>query len=868
VDAVSTAVIGWLASQALTSGHDGLIRVLRGDPQQNALRKIIRASVGEAAAEAVGTDDRHLVEDALLREGPDSYLPEARDVPSLPGLVSRVVGLRLAVLAEQGYHVDPGRFSAALAGRIAAGIQADALHDGTLRPLAEWLRHREAMGQLGEVSRGLRQLLPESVVAAVHTLPADNVAFTGRAFELNRIPEVLAAATASAGAARIVTIDGMAGVGKTAFAVHAAHKIALGFPDGQFFIRLHGHTPQQQPTEPGAALAALLGNLGISARQIPPVTDDRAGLWRDRIAGKRVLLILDDATGSDQVRPLLPGSAGSLVLVTSRRRLTALPEALAITLDTLAPRDAARLLVRLAGKDGLAPSAAGVSRVVRLCGYLPLAISLTAGHLKHHPAWTITDLAEHLDSATSRLAAIQGENKSVAAALELSYQQLTTDQQGLFRRLGLLPGPDIDAYAAAALGDVDLATARALLDDLYVAHLADEPARGRYRMHDLIREHAVALASVDRGTERAAALSRLLDYYAHSAGLADTHLARRSHTRTIATPSPAYVPDLSTAARAVAWMRAERANLHAAATYAARHGDPLHATAIAIFTHGFLRTDGHWDQALELHGTALSAARSADDRLGEAETLNNLGVIQRLTQDYPAARASLALALELYHDLDNRLGEANALNYLGVVQRLTKDYTPAAKSFTQALDIFSDLGDLLGQANSLNYLGALQQATGELPDAAASQQRALSLYRRLGDRLGEANALLDLGVVQQFTDDYTAAAASLDEALRLYQGSGNRLGQANALKYLGSVQKLRGNYPSAIASLNQALALYRNLGSWRGEADTLVYLKSAHELNGDQQAAADTLLLARELRRKRAISPGAGAARVASTTSS
>jgi tetratricopeptide (TPR) repeat protein len=837
VDPVSASVIGWLTGQALTAGQAKLVRLLRGDRQQNALRKIIQASIGPAVTEVVSTADRDLIEEALLREGPDSVMPETGDVASLRGLVSRVVSLRLAVLTEQGYHVDADRLSAVLAGRIAVGIQADAAHNGTLGPVADWLRHQETIGELRGVNQRFEKVLSqptqasvyvhnptESAVAAVHTLPADNISFTGRSAELSRIP----AAAAPGGAAGIVTIDGMAGVGKTSFAVHVAHQIAAGFPDGQFFIRLHGHTPGQPPTEPAAALAALLGNLGISAQQIPPGIEERAGLWRDRMAGKRVLLVLDDATGSDQIRPLLPGTAGTLVLITSRRRLTALPEALAITLGILEPAEAARLLVLLAGRDGLEASDTSVSAVVRLCGYLPLAISLTAGNLKHHPAWTVTDLVDDLDSAKNRIVAIRAEDVSVAAAFDLSYRELSDSQKRLFRRLGLVPGPDIDAFAAAALDDQELVTASRLLDDLYVAHLVDEPARGRYRMHDLIREHAVALADTDDRTERAAAMNRLLDYYAHTARTADRHLARRSHTSvpvTITMP-PAYSPDLSTPSRAASWMQAERANLHAAARHAAHQDKPGHATAIAVSMHGFLRTYGYWDQAFELHNTAISAARRDVDRLGEAESLNNLGVIQRLTQDYPGAGASLTRAMELYHELDNPLGEANALNYLGVIQRLTKAYAQAKESFTRALGIYSDLDDLIGQANALNYLGVLQQATGEFPDAAVSQQRALSLYHLLDDKLGEANALLGLGVVQQSMSEYLPAAGSLRQALSLYQEIDSRLGQANALKYLGHVQQLSGDYPAASISLRQAFSLYQELGNHRGQADALKYLKS------------------------------------------
>lgn len=821
MDEISVAVISWLTSQLMAGGQAKLARLLGGDKQKNALRKIVREAVHDAVAETVDPADREHVEDALLREG-------------------------LTVLA------DFAPLSAALERRISAGIQADAARNGPLGPVAEWLRHTETIRELRAIADTLRQPAPESAIAVVHTLPADNLSFTGRAAELSRI-EAAAVSVAGSG---IVAIDGMAGVGKTAFAVHAAHRIADRFPDGQIFIRMHGHTPGQQPTEPAAALSAALGSLGISGQQIPPGPGERAALWRDLVAGKRVLLVLDDATGTDQVLPLLPGTGGTLVLITSRRRLTLLPEALAITLDVLGAGEAASLLARLAGRDDPSASATGVSAlgvsdVARLCGYLPLAISLTAGHLKHHPAWTMADLVDDLESATSRVTAIRAENASVAAAFDLSYRELADSQRLMFRRLGVLPGPEIDAYAAAVLADVGLAAARALLDDLYVAHLLDEPTRGRYRPHDLIREHAVDLARSD-DAESAAAAGRLLDYYLHCTQTADKHLARRSHTSVPVahTTVPAHRPDLSTPERAVAWMEAERANLHAAVRYAASQGKPAYATALAVSMHGFLRTHGYWDQALELHRVALAAARSTGDRLSEAETLNNLGVIQRLIGDYTAAGASLAQALELYRGLGSRLGEANALNYLGVIQRLTADLAQAAESFSGALGIYAQLGDLIGQANALYYLGVLQHATGELRDAAASQRRALRLYRQRDDRLGEADALLDLGVVQRSMTEYPAASRSLKRAFCLYQEIGSRLGQANALKYLGSVHTLSGDYPAATASLNDALELYQQLGSWRGQTDTLGYLSTAQEAGGDHSAAAESLARARELEEK------------------
>jgi hypothetical protein len=254
----------------------------------------------------------------------------------------------------------------------------------------------------------------------------------------------------------------MAGIGKTTFVVHAAHRLAASFPDRQFFLSLPAHTPGQRLVGPADALASLLLTAGVAEQHIPPGLDARAGRWRDYVAGKKILLVLDDAAGHEQVRPLLPGTAGSLVLVTSRRRLAALEDAAVISLGILSPDEASTLLARLAGRADLSSGSGPAEQITLLCGYLPLAIGMLARQLRHHPARTGADLATDLAATLDRLAVMRAENLSVAAAFDLSYADLTAAEQRLFRRLGVAPGPDIDAYAAAALDDTSLEVARGL----------------------------------------------------------------------------------------------------------------------------------------------------------------------------------------------------------------------------------------------------------------------------------------------------------------------------------------------------------------------------------------------------------------------
>src|SRR5262245_26798334 len=272
--------------------------------------------------------------------------------------------------------------------------------------------------------------------AASRGLPRDVASFTGRQADLDRLAETLDRLAAGGGVVGICAIGGMAGVGKTTFAVHAAHRLAERFPDGQFFLPLHAHTRGQRPVDPADALASLLLTAGVSAAAIPPGLEARAARWRDHVAGKKILLLLDDAAGHEQVRPLLPGTGGSLVLVTSRRRLAALGDATVISLDTLAPREAGALLARLAGRPRLQPGEVAVGEITRRCGYLPLAIGLIASQLRHHPAQTPDSVAASLAAATGRMELMRAENVTVAAAFDLSYQDLDPGQQPQFRRLG------------------------------------------------------------------------------------------------------------------------------------------------------------------------------------------------------------------------------------------------------------------------------------------------------------------------------------------------------------------------------------------------------------------------------------------------
>ncbi|MEU4352186.1 tetratricopeptide repeat protein [Streptomyces sp. NPDC023838] len=711
---------------------------------------------------------------------------------------------------------------------------------------------------------------PDVDPAAVPTsLPRDVTAFTGREREVEALVSAVRAGSAG-GVVGIHAVDGMPGVGKTAFAVHVAHRLAPDFPDGSLFLSLHAHTHGTPPVDLGTALTSLLLALGTDPQRIPADLSARAGLWRGKLAGGRYLVLLDDARGSDQVEPLLPGAPGSLVLVTSRRRLVALEDAVPVTLDVLPEDRAVRLLVAKAGRADLTVEDPGCAELARLCGHLPLALHLTAARLRHHRAWSAEDVIADLAAASGRLAALSSENVSVRAAFELSYRALSPDQQLLFCRLGRQPGLDFDAYAVAALHGTDLPTARRLLEELEDHHLVEEPSRGRYRMHDLVRDYARALTDADadadavhqadheadheadhdarRCSDGVRAVARQLDYYLHAALGASRSFARfDTPALTPSAPAPRALPPVADEGRALAWMRAEHANLSAAVAHAARHGHGEHAVQLPAAMAEFMRTHGYWGDALALHRTALGAALLTGDALGRAVALRNTAVIEALQAEYARSEANLLAALDIFRGLRDPGREAIALHGLSSVLRRTGRYEEAQSSLLHCLRLFGQTRDARGQAQVLIELGHVQQLTGRFAEAADSMGRALELHRALDNRLGQANALTALGDVRKSTGAYGEAVSCHRRALVLFRDLGNDLGEANVLSDLGDVLRLTGAYEEALESVGQALRLYQSLGARLGAANALAHrgrikqrLGRPTEGEKDLQEALDT----------------------------
>lgn len=642
----------------------------------------------------------------------------------------------------------------------------------------------------------------------------------------------------------VSAIDGMGGVGKSALAVRAAHRLRAQFPDGQLFVDLHGHTPGRPPLTAADALGWLLRSLDVPPQQIPQDLGECAAFYRDRLADTRTLIVLDNAATTAQVRPLLPGTPGCLVLITSRSRLTGLDDAHLLALDVLSGPEAVMLLHEAAGPGRIPADHPAIAELVALCGNLPLAIRITAARLRHHRALRLEDLVAQLGDEHHRLDHLADEDRSLAAVFATSVADLPWAERQLFVLLGQVPGADFDAYAAANLIGGDHRTAERLLESLLQHSLLTQRTPGRYRFHDLVGLYARALSDQQSGRaddreaalERPAALERLGDYYRHTAEQADRHLARR--TRGGGAPAtgtePAVAPRLPDRDAALRWMRAERDNLIAQAA------DARHPRAIAITAAlaAVLLMDGPWTRAAALHQAAATAAHELGDLAGKAGALCDLGRIRHATGDYRASGDFYDRALAIYQDLGDRAGEAVGLHELGRIRLLTGDLLAAGDLHERALAIFQDLGDRLGEARTLCDLGRVRHSLGDSPAAVQLTVRVLTIYQELGDRRGEAGALHDLAYILDETGDFTGAADPYQRSLAIYQDLGSGQGRANALRGLGRVRHATGDLLAAAELHEQALAICQEIGSRQGEADSLRCLGRVRHATGEVTAAA------------------------------
>jgi tetratricopeptide (TPR) repeat protein len=674
---------------------------------------------------------------------------------------------------------------------------------------------------------------------AVSTLPRGVPSFTGRDHDVRELVARIVAADQQ-DASAIHVVNGMPGVGKTAFAVHVAQQVADRFPDGHLFLELRGHTPGQQPVTPAEALGSLLLAIGVAARHVPAELDDRARMWRGRLAGRKMLLVLDDVVDHEQVRPLLPGTPGCQVVLTSRRRLPGLEDAQPLPLTVLSPEQAVEMFVRLTHRAAGDQDRNRIAELVRLCGHLPLAIALTAGRLRSHPTWDVRYLTDQMVSAQNRLAEMRADDRCVSTAFELSYRDLPADVRLLFRRLSLHPGVDFDLYAATAINDGDLDTTRRLIETLYLNHLIEEPAPGRFRLHDLIQHYAETLRGEHPDEDGDAVVERVLDYYLHVA----TAAARRlPHPGTALPPPgsrPAHLPALASERDAHQWFDRERVNLSGCVDYARGHDRTRHTVRLAAALHPYLAPRGHWDDALAIHSVAVLAAERGQDVPGLAMSLLNLGAVQLLADDYSSAMVNVSRAQRLFIRLGDRQGEASAVAQIGAVQYAMGEYPAATRNLTRALALCAEVGDRFGEANVHYRLGTVQFLTEDYASASSSLVRAYTSFRRLGGRQGEADALSYLGLVQGMAGDYPPALRSLAQALSSFEEIGDRRGEANALCRMATLLRVLGEYPLSLDTELRAHELFVELASYQGQANTLCGLAMTRYLAGERTAAAYT----------------------------
>jgi DNA-binding SARP family transcriptional activator len=650
-------------------------------------------------------------------------------------------------------------------------------------------------------------------------LPAAVAGFTGRAAELAALTRMLDDAGAGApGTVVISAIGGMAGVGKTALAVHWAHQVAHHFADGLLHVNLRGFDPSGTPATAAEAIRGFLDALGVPPELTPASPEAQAGLYRDLLADKRMLLVLDNARDEQQIRPLLPVSPASLVLVTSRRQLGGLAAAdgaRLLMLDVLSRAEAVDMLTARLGADRAAAEPDAVDRIACLCGDLPLALAVAAASAAARPSFPLAALAAELADSASRLDALDTGDaaSSVRAVFSWSTRQLSDESARMFRLLGLHPGPDVSVAAAASLADRPPALARSLLRELARTHLLAEHVPGRYACHDLLRAFAADQAErADSQDERDGAVGRVLDHYLHTAARAALLLTPAKEPVVLAPPraganpwQPADYP------QALAWLEAEHQVLLAAISLAAGSGFDACAWQLPWAMSSFLHTRGHWQDWVAVQRTALAAATRLGDTAAQAMSGRLLAGACAELGDHDQARIHFASCLELYQRLGNRLGEAKVQQNLGVLAGRQGRHAEALGHAEQALRLYQEIGDKASEAGALNSVGWDYGLLGDYQRARMFCRQALTLCAEIGDRWIEGNAWDSLGYAEQHLGNLDEALACYERALALYQELGARFDQALSLVHLGDIREAAGQPAQARQAWQDALAIFEEI---------------------------------------------------------
>ncbi len=764
-------------------------------------------------------------------------------------------------------------------------VVSDVLYDGVVRhayqgidpdgwqPVRVHCKETSARGWVHLPGLAAQPRLPAVLAAASvgpaglpipRELPRPPGDFTGRADELATLWKLLHAGRSNApprptgpagrrgregGRGRpvvVAAIDGMGGIGKSALALLIANQLADAgaFPDGQLYVNLQGATPGLAPLEPLDALGRLLRSLGLDPAQIPTSVEEAAARFRSLAAERRLLLLLDNAHDAEQVRPLLPASPTCAVLVTSRQVLATLDGAHPLHLDVLTPEQALALLGRIAGPQRLAADPPAAAELIRLCGYLPLALRIVGARLAARPAWPVRVVAERLADATGRLDELRAGELAVRASFDVSLHTLTQSSDAAdraavaaFGLLSLPDGPDLDVAAAARLLDQPEPTTRRLLERLVDAQLLETPRPGRYQFHDLVRLHARQHATRQHPQpERLAALTRLIGFYT-ATGWPTITLCDPGNARE-ATADPRWTHGglrFADDVAAMGWLEAERGNLLAAITQAVQAAPGVPTELAGQLTRALwplFDAYGHWHDGILANQAALALARRTGDQTAQAHALTDLGGAYWRLRRSPESLTCLREALTLHRELGDRWGQGVSLSSLGRVYGQVGRFTEAIACLQEALTLRRESGNRHDQADSLQGLGIVYGQVGQYGDAIACLQESLTLSEEVGNRWHQAHGLQCLGIVYGQVGRSVEAIACLQESRTMFGELRRRSGQADSLQGLGRVYGQVGRSVEAIASLQECITLRRELGDHPRQAETL------RDLGDALQAAA------------------------------
>ncbi|HEY0719532.1 MAG TPA: tetratricopeptide repeat protein, partial [Streptosporangiaceae bacterium] len=650
-------------------------------------------------------------------------------------------------------------------------------------------------------------------------LPADIADFTGRGRHVQQVCDLLSAGRAedNPGAVPVALVAGAGGLGKTALAVHAAHRLRSEYPDGQLYVDLQGAAAQ--PLEAAEVLARFLRDLGVDGAQIPAGHEERAAQYRTRLNGRRMLVLLDNVRDAAQVRPLLPGTATCSVVVTSRNRLPDLVGGSLVQLGVLEDGEALTMFSRIVGASRAAAEPDATAEVLVACAGLPLAIRICAARLAARPAWSIQSLADRLNDEHRRLDELKAGDLAVRASFEVSFSSLPpavppgrTSPAHALRILGLWPGPTISLPAAAALLGEPEAGVAATLEFLVDAHLLESPAPDCFSFHDLVRVYAAerALAQEPERT-RQDAVYRLIAWYLHTASAADTMVTpQRDRVAIDMVPPPAEPTTFPDSSRALRWAEQERLNLVAATRQAAGYGFHDVAWRVPVAVLGCFNTLSCHTEWVSSHLVALESARKAGDRQGEAWVLNNLGVAYRqLGQD--EAIGFLQDALRIRREIGDRRGEAQTANNLANAHIQLGRSAEALEPLNRALVLQREVGHRYGEGVALNNTGEAYLALQDWDQAIGWLVQARALFAELAIPHGEGYALHNLGHAHLGLGDYQAALDHFGRALAIRRAIGERHDQAVTLLFTGRAQARMGRPEQARRSWTEAGTLFDEL---------------------------------------------------------